>query len=398
MRGAAGIAWMLPAALLAGCATPARRVPAAAALAADWYNAALAAAPACAGAGRRVHAGFERAALAGCSIDSDGHIRVRVAPESRPINPSPWYGFVVASDTPGATRVTLDYGSEKHRYAPWLALPGAAAQRLPAEQLAVAAPRTSASFTLPAAQVQLVIAQPPETLESVLAPFEARVAAGQLMRSIAGYSVARRPLTVYHHRPANPRGTVVIITRQHPPETTGPQAFARFTDILLGPSAAAKAFRRTHALMIVPVANPDGFVLGHWRHNLGGVDLNRDWGPFTQPETRALGAAIAAEARIAPIAAVIDFHSTFRDVVYAPPLPAGPDLGEAMLKAITTDLAGADIRIDRAHNPGNGVLKSWARDQFGVGALTWEVGDDSPTIRTHRLATAAAQALMAGAR
>jgi predicted deacylase len=149
--------------------------------------------------------------------------------------------------------------------------------------------------------------------------------------------------------------------------------------------------------MIVPLANPDGFVMGHWRHNLGGVDLNRDWGPFTQPETRALSAAITAEAARGPILAVIDFHSTFRDVVYAPPQPTGPDLGEAMLQAITRDLAGADIRIDRAHNPGNGVLKSWARDQFGVGALTWEVGDDSPHARTNRLAAAAATALMAAA-
>jgi hypothetical protein len=32
-------------------------------------------------------------------------------------------------------------------------------------------------------------------------------------------------------------------------------------------------------------ANPDGVDKGHWRLNDGGVDLNRDWGPFTQPET-----------------------------------------------------------------------------------------------------------------
>lgn len=384
--------------LLAGCATPQGRLPVAAPVTPGWFAAALAAPPACAGAGRRVHAGFERAALAGCRIDADGHVHVDIAPENRPINPSPWYGFVVASDAPAPTPVTLDYAGEKHRYAPWQAVPGRAAQRLPENQIAVAADRTAARFTLPAAPVQLVIAQPPESVESVLAPFEARVAAGQLTRRIAGHSVARRPLFVYHHRPARPRGTIVIITRQHPPETTGPQAFAAFTDVLLGTSAAARAFRASHALMIVPLANPDGFVLGHWRHNLGGADLNRDWGPFTQPETRALGAAMAAEAGNAPIVAVIDFHSTFRDVVYAPPVPTRPDLGEAMLKAITSDLAGADIRIDRAHNPGNGVLKSWARDQFGVGALTWEVGDASPQTRTDHLATAAARALMAQAK
>lgn len=212
-----------------------------------------------------------------------------------------------------------------------------------------------------------------------------------------GHSIARRPIATYWHRPAKPRGTVVLVTRQHPPETTGPQAFARFTDLVLGDSPAAQAFRAGHALLIVPLANPDGFVLGHWRHNLGGVDLNRDWGPFTQPETRALGRAVEMAASIAPIVAVIDFHSTNRDVIYAPPLPAGPDLGEAMLKAIMADLDGASIRINRAHNQNSGVLKGWARDRFGVGALTWEVGDDSPAERTQRMAEAAATALMAAA-
>ena len=385
------------ASLLAVLAAPLPALAADAALSPAWFTAATASAPLCAGNGRRVHIGFERAAAAACSIDADGHVHVTIAPENKPINPSPWYGLVVASDAPAPTIVTLHYGDSRHRYAPWTAEPGASAHRLDQQAVTIAADQHSATMCLPTARTRLLIAQPPERSDDVLARFEAKVQAGQLIRADAGHSVARRPLAVYHHRPAEPRGTIVIITRQHPPETTGPQAFARFTDVLLGTSRAARAFRRRHALMIVPLANPDGFVMGHWRHNLGGVDLNRDWGPFTQPETRALGAAITAEAARGPILAVIDFHSTFRDVVYAPPQPNEPDLGEAMLAAITRDLAGADIRIDRAHNPGNGVLKSWARDQFGVGALTWEVGDDSPHARTNRLATAAATALMAAA-
>jgi hypothetical protein len=403
MRQAARLwqpAAILPALWLAGCAAPAAMGPlpaTTAALPPGWFRAAQATTPACEGAGRRVHAGFERAALAGCRIDADGHVHVTVAPENRPINPSPWYGFVVASERPDETPVTLHYDGGKHRYTPWQAVPGGVPALLAADRVNIAADRSTATLRLPPAPAQLVIAQPPETVERVLAPFEARVRAGQLTRLDAGHSRARRPIAVYHHRPANPRGTVVILTRQHPPETTGPQAFATFTDMLLGNSRAARAFRARHALMIVPLVNPDGFVMGHWRHNLGGVDLNRDWGPFTQPETRALAGAIDAEAARGPILAVIDFHSTFRDVVYAPPKPADTDLGEAMLQAITADLAGADIRIDRAHNPGNGVLKSWARDRFGVGALTWEVGDDSPADRTQRLATAAATALMAQA-
>ncbi len=386
MRAAAALLWW-------GLALPA----AAQTLAESWFAAATAGPPACAGHGRRVHAGFERAGLAACRIDADGHVHVTIRPENQPINPSPWYGLVLANDGGGETAVTLHYDGGTHRYAPWTGQPGRPAARLAPQLVSLSEGGRAARMLLPAAPVQLLMAQPPETIEDAMAPFEARVRAGSLVRTIVGHSVARRPLLAYWHRPPAPRGTVVLITRQHPPETTGPQAFARFTDLLLADSAAARAFRAGHALMIVPLANPDGFVLGHWRHNLGGVDLNRDWGPFTQPETHALGQAIEKAAKTAPIVAVIDFHSTARDVVYAPPRPAAPDLGEAMLQAIAADLDGASIRIDRAHNPGSGVLKSWARDRFGVGALTWEVGDASPTDRTARLAEAAATALMASA-
>ncbi|WP_416909266.1 MAG: M14 family metallopeptidase [Polymorphobacter sp.] len=384
-------------AALAGCATSSRPELTSASSAPPTFafDAALAAAPVCQAPGLSVHAGFERAALAACTIGDDGHVHATIRAEAQPINPSPWYGMVIASQRPGETLLTLHYEGGKHRYQPWLATENAAPVRLEAARLAVAPDRTSATLRLPPAAASLVIAQPPETIEGVLAPFEARVRSGQLSRSTAGYSLDRRPLPVYHHRPAGARGTIVILTRQHPPETTGPQAFATFTDVLLGDSAPARALRQRHALMILPLVNPDGFAHGHWRQNRGGKDLNRDWGPFTQPETTALARAMEAEAKHAPILAVIDFHSTFRDVVYAPPLPDGPDLGQAMLAGIADDLAREEVRIDRAHNPGNGVLKSWAKDQFGVGALTWEVGDDSPPERTAALAEAAARALIA---
>ena len=32
--------------------------------------------------------------------------------------------------------------------------------------------------------------------------------------------------------------------------------------------------------------NPDGVDLGHWRHNANGVDLNRDWSYYNQPEIK----------------------------------------------------------------------------------------------------------------
>ena len=70
-------------------------------------------------------------------------------------------------------------------------------------------------------------------------------------------------------------------------------------------------------LVLVPLINPDGVDAGHWRHNMGGRDLNRDWGPFTQPEIQSIKRLIDEidEAGIAP-KLMLDFHSTQRSRFY----------------------------------------------------------------------------------
>lgn len=97
------------------------------------------------------------------------------------------------------------------------------------------------------------------------------------------------------HDPAVPLDRLVrifIIARQHGGEEAGMTAavallryFARSQDQL------ACDLRRQMALVMVPVANPDGMV--NWRRaNSGGADLNRDWSVFSQVETRAIAAAV----------------------------------------------------------------------------------------------------------
>src|SRR5690606_41013397 len=64
--------------------------------------------------------------------------------------------------------------------------------------------------------------------------------------------------------------------------------------------------------------NPDGREEGHWRHNMAGVDMNRDWVEFKQPETRAFKEYLTNKVhkQDAQIHFAIDFHSTFFDVLY----------------------------------------------------------------------------------
>ena len=80
----------------------------------------------------------------------------------------------------------------------------------------------------------------------------------------------------------------MVFGRQHPPEVTGWLAMKAFVETLNGDSKLAKKFRKKYTTYVVPLMNPDGADLGHWRHNAGGVDLNRDWSQFHHPETQAV--------------------------------------------------------------------------------------------------------------
>lgn len=97
------------------------------------------------------------------------------------------------------------------------------------------------------------------------------------------------------HDPSVPLDSLVrvfIIARQHGSEeagTTATMALLRYFATSDDPMACD--LRRQIALIMVPVANPDGMSASRRRNN-GGADLNRDWHVFSQPETRALATTV----------------------------------------------------------------------------------------------------------
>jgi murein tripeptide amidase MpaA len=188
----------------------------------------------------------------------------------------------------------------------------------------------------------------------------------------------------------------MLVGRQHPPEVTGALAMVSFTDEILSDSPLAQQFRDRFDLMIIPNLNPDGVEHGHWRHNMGGLDLNRDWGPFTQPETQAAKSVID-QIEAPGLALFLDFHSTRKNVFYTQPVGAdGTEYGftAEWLKRARAKLPSYAFDRQGAHNVDLPTSKTFIFEAFGIPAITYELGDETDRTEIAETARIFAQEMM----
>lgn len=191
---------------------------------------------------------------------------------------------------------------------------------------------------------------------------------------------------------------VVIMTRQHPPELTGYYGFQSFMETLMNDSKLNKAFFDKYRVLCFPILNPDGVDLGHWRHNAGGVDLNRDWANYNQPEVRQAVDIITkiTEKDKAKLILALDFHSTYHDVFYT-----NIDRKNTTLPTFIDDwfaLMNKNIDNYEAYEsssvPKKPVSKTWFYKAFNATAITFEFGDNTPKERIKTISEESAVAMM----
>lgn len=389
--GAAGV--------LSACAgTPPARHPA---------SSAVAAADTCAAAAASMDRDFDTGAFESCEAQGEAAFELTVAPEDAPpINCSPWYAFRLSPRRAGPVSITLNYDACEHRYAPkisrdggatWQALPGAVATSQNAEGDTVRARFTVELGPEPvivAGQEILDGANYDAWMNSLAAdPAVTRFEAGKSLeaRTIGGMSVKAPGST--------PSEQVVLIGRQHPPEVTGALAMRAFVETLTADTPLAKAYRARFETVVVPLVNPDGVANGNWRHNEGGVDLNRDWGPFTQPETQAMRDLLARieDDRAKDIRLFMDFHSTWNDVFYTLPdeTLTQPDFFiRDWLAALQARMPDYAVNRDPGHNPDSAVSKTYVYEAYQVPTVTFELGDRTPRPLIRRLGEESAIAMM----
>ena len=238
--------------------------------------------PVCEQAGVKVLTDFQGGNIDGCEFASNGRLTISVVPENEPINTSPWYAFRLLADATTDVAIVLDYGNYKHRYTPDFSIDGVNWQTYPAAKLDLNEDESRAGFslTIPQGKSVVIAAQPLLTSSHYATWLESLKQQHGVTVSSAGSSVEGRPL--WRATTAAKKHTLLLLGRQHPPETTGALALISFVERLFEDDALATRFRSEVGILLYPLINPDGVDQGYWRHNVKGKDLNREWGPFSR--------------------------------------------------------------------------------------------------------------------
>jgi len=313
---------------------------------------------------------------------NDSTFNIIIKPENEPVNPSPWFAFKVWSAKDKKIYIKLNYEGSSHRYNPkiqhqnkiWEDVANVKISNSKKE--AFFSIKVSADTTLVAAQELISVADNYQWEDSLtMLPFVKKQKIGQ---SILGKVI--NALSIGN----NEKRLIVVLSRQHPPEVTGYMAMQEFIRSVTSNTELAKNFRKKYQLLLIPLINPDGVDEGNWRHSAAGVDLNRDWEHFLQPETRSVRDYLLKkiEHQNVKIYFGIDFHSTYYDVFYTnEDQPANttniPGFTMKWLNAFSERIPDFKPNIKPSPNGGN-VSKSWMGRVLHAEALTYEVGDDTP--------------------
>ena len=339
---------------------------------------------------------FSGARMNGAILTGDTMVTLLITPENTPINESPWYAFKIWADAVRQIKIRLTYqDGVKHRYYPKLSYDGEGWFNL-----------DSSRFTLEG--ITFMEEEGREmadrlTMNLEIGPDTLWISAQELITSQVTYrwidslsslpyvetapigqSKLGKPIKMMRIGQSDDSRMIMIISRQHPPEVTGYLAMKAFVEVIAGPSDEAIKFRERYNTYVIPLANPDGVDLGHWRHNAGGIDLNRDWQEFNQQEVGWIRNFMLDKIKggNGEFIAALDFHSTWEDIYYTidPELKGNfPGLIPELIERVGEKIEGYQPNI-RASIDSEARISSTSFFfyQMGAESVTYEVGDNTP--------------------
>ncbi len=344
---------------------------------------------------------FESARLSDFYAVNDSTFEVYIEPENAPINNSPWYAFKIWSDTSRSAVIRLNYNNARHRYVPKISVNDST--------YSIDMNRSVYDSVSKTLDFQINLSKKPITVSAQ--PISNSKTYGNWLKKMSQHSFISideiglsklgntiKELTIDETNPSTNTGVLIIMSRQHPPEISGYFAARFFIEELASDSELSKEFRTKFIVRSFPLINIDGVMNGHWRHNAGGIDLNRDWENFNQPETQAVKNALLPLLQD-PTKTVyygIDFHSTNENIFYPieQSVETVPDnVTQRWIPFIQQDNQSVRF-VTEEFDTSSPISKNWIYRTFGADAVTFEMHDELPVEIIEQIGRSSARSLM----
>jgi len=344
---------------------------------------------------------FEGARLNSVDQLNDSVYTVTILPENEPINHSPYYAFDVWSSSPKEITLKFKYPEKyKHRYIPKIKSNG---NWSVADSLTFQFDKNFSSFKLQINPTAKTVSGQELHTSSVVYSWVDQLIEGKesFVRSkTIGKTKLKKPFRVLDicKGSAKNKPVLVFLTRQHPPEVTGYFAFQAFLSTILEENKLTSSFLDHYRILAFPLMNPDGVDLGHWRHNAGGVDTNRDWSFYHQPEIKTTVDYITQvlKKNNSKLVLGLDFHSTWYDVFYTNKerkSTAFPEFLPKWFSALEQNIPNYEVN-EKSSNSTKPVSKGWFLYGHNAVGVTYEIGDDTPRDRIQLIGMESAKAMM----
>ena len=325
---------------------------------------------------------FQGARLNDLTKINDSTLSALISPENYPINMSPWYSFKMWGTGEKNIYLKLNYRHGRQRYYPKISRNGLLWEPLDSADFLSSLKDTNSFFRIHLNQDTLWVSAQELMTSTWVTHWINKLSENPFIcKQRIGYSTLGKPLMAMVLSESRRPDMLVVLSRQHPPEITGFKEMNAFVETLAGDSRTAKKFRKKFTVLIVPMMNPDGVDNGHWRHSAGGVDLNRDWRFFNQPETSAFRQFVLNEIakRNGKVWFGVDFHSTQTDLFYLPDpkdIPSGTTISRQWIDMINKKMPDHPFSPEPSGLTGQ-VSKNWFLHELKTEAITYEVGDNT---------------------
>ncbi len=354
---------------------------------------------------------FDGARLNGVAADGNDHYTVWITAENTPINVSPWYAFKVWTENPRDITIKLSYQDSRSRYYPKISTDGIHFKSLdstnfkainPGEgEFGIKAVPELAELTLSVGKNPIwVSAQELYTSKRVKSWIDSLSTKPFISNYEIGKTTEKRPMHLMEINDSSlTKKALMIISRQHPPEVTGFIAMKSFIETISSDTEQAKNFREKHTVFVVPLMNPDGADNGHWRHNMGGIDLNRDWQNFNQPETKSVRDFLNKKSTDGyEFVFGADFHSTWDDIYYPLDTTVTGEKGKIVfdwIDSISDRLPQkkSNVKASDKLDP-TMVSRTYFFVKHQMPAIVFELGDNTPRPFLKEKGKVAAEELM----